>query len=227
MESKITDEEMRYFDEVALQLRKAGYSISDDPPNSLLAVEWNGIPLCQVTPTGGIRYRAADVRLHNAEAAYERAFKIASTTAEYMRQMETAPALRASGLEGDYRVLAEFNGTVLAGHPTKYGVQFITWDWGFERQGLYQGNYFECDGYEAAKQDFATRSCLVSKDCLFTQEQLSDIYRAVDFLLSMSTDVSYKEDQRLNEVLEQIERILPEVDLRQMNGPGIQMGGMT
>lgn len=84
MESKITDEEMRYFDEVALQLRKAGYSIPDHPPNSLLAVEWNGKPLCQVTPTGGIRYRAADVRLHNAEAAYERAFKIASTTAEYI-----------------------------------------------------------------------------------------------------------------------------------------------
>ena len=28
--------------------------------------------------------------------------------------METAPQLKASGLEGDYRILADFNGTVLA-----------------------------------------------------------------------------------------------------------------
>ncbi len=44
---------------------------------------------------------------------------IAKATAEYMGQMEAAPQLTASGLTGDYRLLADFNNTVLAGHPTK------------------------------------------------------------------------------------------------------------
>ncbi len=46
------------------------------------------------------------------------------------KQMEAAPKLTASGLTGDYRLLADFNDVVLAGHPTQYGVQFITWECG-------------------------------------------------------------------------------------------------
>ncbi len=39
--------------------------------------------------------------------------------------MESSPPLRAKGLDGDYRVLADFNDTVLAGHPTGQGVEFV------------------------------------------------------------------------------------------------------
>ena len=42
-------------------------------------------------------------------------YEIVRTTAEYMRQMEMAPFLKADGLEDGYKVLADFNGTVLAG----------------------------------------------------------------------------------------------------------------
>ena len=52
-------------------------------------------------------------------AALDRATGIARITAEYMSQMEAAPQLTASGLKGDYRLLADFNDVVLAGHPTK------------------------------------------------------------------------------------------------------------
>ena len=54
---------------------------------------------------------------------------IAARTLEYMTAMETALQPEASGLEGDYRILADFNGTVLAGTHSKHGVQFVTWDW--------------------------------------------------------------------------------------------------
>jgi len=95
---------------------------------------------------------------------------IAKATAEYMRQMETAPQLTASGLTGDYRLLADFNDTVLAGHPTQYGVQFITWERVQNRAALYQGNYYGPDvgigGYTAAKRDFAARSGLVLRSAL-------------------------------------------------------------
>jgi len=60
--------------------------------------------------------------------ALDKVTAIVKATAEYMRQMETTPQLTASSLTGDYRLLADFNDTVLAGHPTQYGVQFITWE---------------------------------------------------------------------------------------------------
>ena len=48
----------------------------------------------------------------------------------------TVQALKASGLEGDYRILTDFNGTVLAGTHSKHSVQFVTWDWDYNRTGF-------------------------------------------------------------------------------------------
>ena len=46
---------------------------------------------------------------------------------KYMKLLETAPPLKAESLADGYRVLAEFNGTVLAGKKTLLGAQFVTW----------------------------------------------------------------------------------------------------
>ena len=56
--------------------------------------------------------------------------------------MENTPPLPAKGLEGDYRLLADFNGTVLAGHPTGQGVEFVTWEWDYSHTGMWQGHYY-------------------------------------------------------------------------------------
>jgi len=84
-----------------------------------------------------------------------------------MDQMRAAPQLTASGLTGDYRLLADFNDIVLVEHPIKYGVQFVTWERVQNRTALYQGNYHEpsadVDGYAAAKQNFVTCSGLISR----------------------------------------------------------------
>lgn len=55
---------------------------------------------------------------------------------EYERLMEQANQIKASGLEGDYRALAEFNNVVLAGHQTKFGMEFVTWEWVVQLLGL-------------------------------------------------------------------------------------------
>ena len=52
---------------------------------------------------------------------------------EQLTAMEAAPQLKASGLDGDHRILADFGGTVLAGNPSKYSVQFVTWEWNYDR----------------------------------------------------------------------------------------------
>jgi len=32
-------------------------------------------------------------------------------------------------LDGDYRLLLDFNGTVLAAHQTRSGAEFVTWEY--------------------------------------------------------------------------------------------------
>ena len=102
----------------------------------------NDAPLCRITGKGSVFYRRADVDTPQAEDALYRVEDIAAKTLEYMTAMESAPRLKASGLDGDYRILADFGGTVLAGTPSKYGVQFVTWDWDYDRTGVSHGHYF-------------------------------------------------------------------------------------
>lgn len=141
-----------------------------------MPVLWNGAPLCRITGKGSVFYRREDADTPQAEDALYRVEDIAAKTLEYMAAMETAPQLKASGLDGDYRILADFGATVLAGTPSKYGVQFVTWDWDYDRTGVVHGHYF-MENYDAAKQDFATRSGLIPKEQLFSPEQLTEIFR--------------------------------------------------
>ena len=60
---------------------------------------------------------------------------------KYMKLLETAPPLKAESLADGYRVLAEFNGTVLAGKKTLLGAQFVTWAWDYDRRGVSNGSW--------------------------------------------------------------------------------------
>lgn len=104
----------------------------------------------------------------NGKWPKDRVYKIVSAVAQYMAQMESAPFLNAVGLEDKYKVLADFNGVVLAGCQTKHGVQFVTWDWDHNRKGVCYGHYYTGlyapGNYDAAKQDFAVRSGLVQEE---------------------------------------------------------------
>lgn len=97
---------------------------------------------------------------------------------EYMKFMEQAPQIKASGLDGDYRALVEFNNVVLAGHQTRFGMEFVTWEWVQNHTSLWQGHYYG-DDYDAAKQDFTIRSGLLPSEQLFSDEQLTEIYRSI------------------------------------------------
>lgn len=121
------------------------------------------------------------------------------------------PQLKASGLEGDYRILADFNGTVLAGTHSKHGVQFVAWDWNYDRTGLSHGHYFMED-YDGAKQDFATRSGLIHKEQLFSPEQMTEIYRCCsDSVDGDFFDLTGEQEKVILGVQQQIEDCVPDV----------------
>ena len=192
----------QYFEELHIALTREGFT-SQPKQGELLPVEWGGLPLCRITADGGVRYWQEDVATPERKRACERATDLACTVREYMTLLEQAPPLQAQSLTDDYRLLADFNGAVLAAHPTRLGVQFVTWDWSFDHTGLNQGNYFQ-ENYVGAKQDFAIRAGLISKQQIFNQEQLVEIYRCCSDTLDAGFDLTAEQEKCIRGVQEQI-----------------------
>ena len=208
------DSQTRYFREAAIVLAKEGFQL-DEVHTDRLCILLDGAPLCEVTENGGITYRNEDINEPERVAAKDMVYEIVRNTAEYMRQMETAPFLKADGLEDGYKVLADFNDIVLAGIQSKYGVQFVTWDWSFDRKGVSHGHYYtglySSGNYEAAKRDFATRSGLIPEQQLFREKQLIEIYRCCTDTLQGSFELSYDQEKTIQDVRKQIEECLPDI----------------
>ena len=204
MDTQNTSRQLRYLEEVRIPLHRAGFETLP-VEGEQLPILWNGAPLCRITGKGSVFYRRQDVDTSQAEDALYRVEDIAAKTLEYMTAMEAAPQLKASGLDGDYRILADFGGTVLAGTPSKHGVQFVTWDWDYDRTGVSHGHYF-MENYDEAKQDFATRSGLIQKEQLFSPEQLTEIYRCcTDSVNEDFFELTDKQVELIHSVQQQIE----------------------
>ena len=169
--------QLRYLEETATRLRQNGFTVEPIEDHHL-PVCWEKGRLCRVSGKGSVLYRQ-ERAAHGAQDALQTVIDTAKMTSEYMAILETAPRLKASGLDGDYRILADFGDAGLAGHPTERGVQFVTWDWDYEREGVHHGHYFQ-ENYDAAKRDFIVRGGLVQKDALFEPEQLAEIYANYD-----------------------------------------------
>ena len=215
--------QLRFLEETAIRLRQNGFTV-ELIEDQHLPVRWENHYLCRVSGRGSVLYRQECVDSGRAQDALQSVIDTAKTTSEYMAILETAPRLKAGGLTGDYRILADFGDTVLAGTPSKYGVQFVTWEWDSDRKGVHYGHYFQ-DDYEAAKRDFTVRSGLVPKDALFEPEQLAEIYRALRLVREQDESLSFGRDQELAELMEQVGKSLPEAALRQRDAP--EQIGMT
>ncbi len=206
------EEKSRYYEEVGRALRRDGFEVEGVSDDGLLPVRWQGKPLCRVAEEG-VRYHSDDVSQPDQAAALREAVSTVETTAGYMKLMETAPPLKASGLEGDYRLLAEFDSAVLAGHPTGHGVEFATWERDFDKTGVLWGHYYGED-YEKARLDFAARPGLVAEDRLFSAEQLTEIYRAVSETLESGYPITVEREKLLENVAAQIKRAVPDLEER-------------
>ncbi|WP_204789752.1 hypothetical protein [Oscillibacter sp. CU971] len=212
------EEKSRYFQELTLNLQHEGFIVKPETAEGLLPVELDDQRLCLALDTGAVRYWREDAADDRRKAALDKVVSITKTTAEYMHQIEAAPRLMVGSLTGDYRLLADFNGVVLAGHPTKYGIQFITWERMPERSSLNAGNYYGpsggVDSYTAAKRNFAARSGLILRSDLFSPEQLVEVYRCVHEILDSSYPITEGRRKCLESTIEQIARSVPDLNER-------------
>ena len=109
----------RYFRELSLYLQRNGFTTQDNL-DQMLSVEWKELPLCRITEGASVLYRQKDIKNPGAESALHQATDIACTVYEYMAILDQAPTLKADGLAEPYRLISEFNGTVLAAKESRY-----------------------------------------------------------------------------------------------------------
>lgn len=207
----MTDFQKKYLMEVSRRLHRQGFTVWPEY-EGFLPIEKEAHLVCNVNGHGNVSFDPDNVRRNGQEDALDHVRQIAAETLTYMQQMAAAPLLLADGLSGDYRLLAEFNHTVLAGHEREgnYGVEFITWERIRADTSLWQGHYFEND-YTAAKQDFAVRSGLLPSELLFTKEQLAVIFDAAQNMTVQGLVSNPEQEKLLKQIMEQIEDVVPQV----------------
>ena len=212
-----------YFKELSYALRRRELLPRSLEEDGLLPVEWMGRILCRVTERGAVRYDPTWVDTDRAKAALAQVREAAGTVMEYMTLLEAALPLKAEGLVDGYRVLAEFNGTVLAGTETLLGAQFVTWARDYDRRGVNNGHYYMED-YQSAKEDFALRAGLVAGERVFDREQLEELRQAVQGFLYGEGPASYQQEFQCRRILAQINAQLPAPEQNQLQkeGPSLE-----
>ena len=195
----------KFFPELARRLKREG--ISTGPvEKGCLPVLADGRAAVLVMSHGTVAFNADVERGPEADSVYE-----------YTEAMASAPPLVAEGLHEGFRVLADFNGIVLAGQELEddWGYKFATWRRTPDRKAVGSGDYF--DGgyyYEAAKLDFACRAGLVDEHRQFTDDQLVELYRCVRETLEGEYPLTRERRELLERAAVQIEDSVENLDER-------------
>ena len=206
-----------YFSELSRRLREKGIetSLADAQKLDILL---RGRPVLFVSSGSDIFLLPAGSQ-NEASDLYHQVAVVADEVYEYVEAMQGTPILHASGLNEEFHLLADFGGAVLAGREREngQGYQFVTWTWDYGRRGVSHGHYYEGD-FQSAKQDFAVRSGLISKAQFFSPEQLTELYRATDFLLEEGPAPEEKHLRAIQEARTKIEYVVPDLQDRLEQG---------
>ena len=217
--------ENKYFAELARRLRAAGIT-TGHPEKNRLTVLLNDQPVLSVSAGSDVFLLPAGSNQPEASELYHKVAQTADEVYAYVDAVQTAPLLHASGLSEKFHLLADFGGAVLAGRELEngWGYQFVTWIWDHNRTGVSHGHYYEED-FQGAKQDFAVRSGLISKAQLFSPEELTQLYRAIDYLLDEGPELEDGQLKALQTSRTKIEYTVPDLAerLEQSQGQEPQM----
>ena len=206
----------KFFSELARRLKREG--IATGPvEKGCLPVLADGRAAVLVMSHGTVAFNADVERGPEANSVYDLTYKLSREVYEYPGAMASAPPLVAEGLHEGFRVLADFNGVVLAGQELEadWGYKFATWRRSPDRTAVGSGEYF--DGghfYGAAKLDFACRAGLVDGHRQFTDQQLVELYRCVCETLESGYPLTKERREVLEQAAEQVEGSVDDLDER-------------
>lgn len=200
-----------FFAELSRCLRKQGIN-SEIQKNSRVEVFLDDQPALFVSPKNEVFLLPEMGKNDEAADLYHEVAQISDKVFSYVEAVQSAAHLKANGLSEDFRLLADFGGAVLAGRARESGLgyQFVTWIWDYGRTGVIHGHYYEED-YNAAKQDFAVRSGLISKAQLFSEEELTEVYRSTGYRLESDLEIQQEQLEAIQAVRTKIEYTIPDI----------------
>ena len=201
-----------FFEELSRIL--AEQDIETAPPTSgRLRILLNGQPVCRVQADGMLCLTPCDLTTPEAGALRHKVAPIAETVCEYTSLVEIAPLLKSDSNNDDYRLLADFNGVILAGKETSHGYQFVTWRRDAMGGGYELGAYFG-DNYPAAKESFVRRSGLISSNRLLSDAQLTELYLCTQDTLDDNYALTDQQTELLTKTAGQIRSAVPDLQER-------------
>lgn len=205
----------KFFSELSRRLKRAG--IATGPvEKGRLPVLLEGQEVMAVALGGTIFLKAATADNRQVLDAYDTVAGISAQVREYTEAVSSAPPLVADGLHEGFRLLADFNGVVLAGQELgdNWGYQFVTWRRNPDQTSVGQGHFYH-NAYTAAKLDFACRAGLVQESRQLTDEQLAELYRcAGETLDSGAYPITQEWLQTLTAAMERIAASVDNLDER-------------
>ena len=206
----------KFFPELTRRLRKEGVDTGPVEKNCL-PVLLNGQEALWVETDGFIVLAAGTKDDPKVKRVYETVWNLSDPVYEYTNAMASAPVLKAVGLQDQFRLLAEYDGVVLAGQELEgdHGYKFATWQRSLDRTALDHGHFYYND-YDGAKQDFACRSRLVQESRQFTDEQLTEIYRCIHETLESGYPITKEREDILTSAAKQIQYSVDDLDNRVM-----------
>ena len=177
-----------------------------------LEIFLHGQPVLSVSPGNEVFMLPSGSKNPEANELYHRVAIAADRVFEYVEAMENTPLLRARGLEDKFHLLADLGGAVLAGRErgNRQGYEFVTWVWDYDGIGVSHGHYYE-DNFAGAKRDFAVRSGLIPRASLFSNEELTELYRATEHLLSDDPELDGKQMSAIRQARAKIEYTIPDL----------------
>ncbi|MDA8229074.1 MAG: hypothetical protein M0T74_15500 [Desulfitobacterium hafniense] len=204
----------RFFDEIIRMAAPQGIKAKEIKDENILFFFGDDkstiFPICHVNKDGEAHYWEKDMDTPEKIEARRYITSACHSALEYVPVMENAPQLKAAESSEKYKLLLDHDGIVLAGTDMgpADGYKFVTWRYTYDKSGVTLGHYYP-NKYKEAKEDFATRSGLISEHRLFNEDQMMALYRSASYSLDERTDLTAKQEDELKEIKKQIERTIP------------------
>lgn len=200
-------ERQQILEEIAIGVRRIGLE-PRTPEDGSMPIWKDGEYLCSVRASGSIQDRANMTPISEERSETSKVYVIARNTIEYMRLMAHAPVLEGVIKEGEYKLLAEFNGFILAGRASDNGVMFEILKRNRYGKGIVDGHFVTND-YSLAKLNFAARSKLLDKERLFAEDECFELYYCCCAILSSGEPLSRKREKLIESIMWKMELVNP------------------
>ena len=194
-----------FIKEIELAAKKLGLTLSlgDD---GRIQIQKDGAELCRVNDEGAVFFRDSDLERCGGKSILSAFSNSVNDICEYLTAMEVVPFLKARGID-EWKQLCEFNRVVLACHPSRVGIQFVTWERDYDGSGVNNGHYFS--DYQNAKRDFAVRAGLIPRNEILTKEELETMRSITRYALEHSDDMNYSQALHCEKLYERLDELVP------------------